>query len=170
MKTRTWLSLAAFVVLAFSLMMGGCAKKQTAAEPAPAPAPAPMAAPAPDMSKEKELAAAKAAIAGEKVFFDFDKFDIKPEGRTALNKKAELLKKFPEIKVLVEGNCDERGTAEYNMALGQRRAKAAYDYLVILGVKASQLETVSFGKERPAEMGKNEAAWSKNRRDEFKVK
>ena len=169
MKTRTWLSLAATAVLAFALMMGGCAKKQTAAEPAPAPAPAPAAAPAPD-NKDKELAAAKAAIAGEKVYFNFDKFDIQPEGRTALNKKAELLKKFPEIKVLVEGHCDARGTSEYNMALGQRRAKAAYDYLVIVGVKAGQLETVSFGKERPAEAGKTEAAYAKNRRDEFKVK
>jgi peptidoglycan-associated lipoprotein len=102
------------------------------------------------------------------VYFAFDRYDLDGEAKSVLKIKAELLKQFPEIQVKIEGHCDNRGTEEYNLALGERRAKAAYDYLVMQGVKADQLSTVSYGELYPAVEGGNEEAWSKNRRDEFR--
>jgi OOP family OmpA-OmpF porin len=106
----------------------------------------------------------------EAIYFDFDKYVIMPEGREALKRNAEWLQKNPGAKVVVEGNCDERGTNEYNMALGQRRADAAAKYLVDLGVAKDRVGTVSFGEEKPICTESNEACWSKNRRDDFRVK
>ncbi len=90
-----------------------------------------------------------------------------PESTEALNELAALLKANIAIKVKIEGNCDERGTTEYNLALGDRRAKAALDYLSAQGIDAARLTTISYGKEKPADPGNNEEAWAKNRRDEF---
>ena len=101
---------------------------------------------------------------GDRVFFDFDKSDIKPEGRTILQRQADWLKKFPNVTVTVEGHCDERGTREYNLALGERRASAVKKMLVALGVAANRVSTISYGKERPAVVGSTEAAWAQNRR------
>ena len=101
---------------------------------------------------------------GDRVFFDFDKSDIKPEGRQVLQKQADWLKKYPNVTVTVEGHCDERGTREYNLALGERRATAVKKMLVALGVPANRVSTISYGKERPAVVGSNEAAWAQNRR------
>jgi OOP family OmpA-OmpF porin len=106
----------------------------------------------------------------EAIYFDFDKYVIMPEGREALKRNAEWLQKNAGAKVVVEGNCDERGTNEYNMALGQRRADAAAKYLVDLGVAKDRVGTVSFGEEKPICTESNEACWSKNRRDDFRVK
>ena len=90
--------------------------------------------------------------------------------RESLNKDADyLLKKAPSLKVQIEGHCDERGSDEYNMALGEKRAKAAFSYLVTLGVPAARLSIISYGKEKPADPGHDEAAWAKNRRAEFAV-
>jgi peptidoglycan-associated lipoprotein len=102
------------------------------------------------------------------IHFDFDRYDLKPEARQILTRKAEILKQYPEIKMVIEGHTDERGTAEYNLALGERRARAAADYLVNLGVPTAKLSIVSYGKERPIATGQGESAWSQNRRDEFK--
>ena len=101
---------------------------------------------------------------GDRVFFDFDKSDIKPEGRQILQRQADWLKKYPNVTVTVEGHCDDRGTREYNLALGERRASAAKKMLVALGVPAARISTISYGKERPAVVGDNEAAWAQNRR------
>jgi peptidoglycan-associated lipoprotein len=101
---------------------------------------------------------------GDRVFFDFDKSDIKPEGRQILQRQADWLKKYPNVTVTVEGHCDDRGTREYNLALGERRATAAKKMLVALGVPAARISTISYGKERPAVVGDNEAAWAQNRR------
>ncbi len=101
---------------------------------------------------------------GDRVFFDFDKFNLKPDARKTLEKQAAWLKANPSVRVTVEGHCDERGTREYNLALGERRANAAKDYLVSLGINPSRLKTISYGKERPVAMGSNEAAWAQNRR------
>jgi len=101
---------------------------------------------------------------GDRVFFDFDKSDIKAEGRQILQRQAEWLKRYPNVTVTVEGHCDERGTREYNLALGERRAAAAKKMLVALGVPAARVSTISYGKERPAVVGSNEAAWAQNRR------
>ncbi|MBI1777226.1 MAG: peptidoglycan-associated lipoprotein Pal [Proteobacteria bacterium] len=101
---------------------------------------------------------------GDRVFFDFNKSDLKPEARRTLERQAAWLKQYGNVRVAVEGHCDERGTREYNLALGERRANAAKDYLVSLGIPAARLSTISYGKERPAVLGSNEAAWSQNRR------
>ena len=120
-----------------------------------------------DMSPE--MRAAIQQITDGRVLFAFDKFDIKPEYKEMLKAKADLMKQFPSVRVRIEGNCDERGTQEYNLALGERRARAAYEYMIRLGVPAEQLDIISYGKERPAVEGTGEAVWAKNRRDDFTV-
>ena len=104
------------------------------------------------------------------VYFDYDKFDLKPGARETLKKNADWLSKNPGKKVVIEGNCDERGTNEYNMALGQRRADAAAKYLKSLGVSAERISTISYGEDKPLCKESNEACWSKNRRGDFIIK
>jgi peptidoglycan-associated lipoprotein len=101
---------------------------------------------------------------GDRVFFDFDKFSLKPEARATLEKQSAWLKKYPSVTVVIEGHCDERGTREYNLALGERRANSAKDYLVTLGINPSRIKTISYGEERPVALGSNEKSWSQNRR------
>ena len=101
------------------------------------------------------------------VYFAYDRYDLDTVARNDLRQKADIMKQFPGISMQIEGHCDERGTEEYNLALGERRARAVYDYLLMLGVPASQLSTHSYGKMYPAVQGSSEAAWSKNRRAEF---
>jgi len=100
---------------------------------------------------------------GDRVFFGYDRFDLSAEARSVLERQAAWLRQYPNVRVLVAGNCDERGTREYNLALGARRAAAARDYLVSLGIAANRIETVSYGKERPLDARANEEAWSVNR-------
>lgn len=124
-----------------------------------------------DMEKGNELQpipnAAELTAALEKIYFDFDSANLSKEARATLAKNAELLKHEKTLKVQIEGNCDERGSGEYNLALGEKRAKAAEKYLVTMGVAAGRISTISYGKEKPADTGHDEAAWAKNRRDEF---
>jgi peptidoglycan-associated lipoprotein len=104
------------------------------------------------------------------VYFDFDRSDLRPDAREGLQANASYLKGNSGVQITIEGNCDERGSNEYNLALGKRRAEAAYKYLVDLGVESSRMTTVSYGEEKPAVEGHNELAWAKNRRDDFKVR
>lgn len=104
------------------------------------------------------------AEVGDRVFYDFDKSDLKPEARRTIERWAAFLRKYPNLTTTIEGHCDERGTREYNLALGERRANAAKNFLVSLGIDARRVATISYGKERPAVVGSNEAAWSQNRR------
>jgi len=138
-------------------------------------------APAPPSPAQTPAVLAKAAEAGvavteekpsrfEDVLFDFDKSDLKEEGKRICRTVADFLRGNPKARVLIEGHCDERGTAEYNLALGERRATAVRNYIVSLGVPKAVFSTVSFGKERPLEPGHNEAAWAKNRRAHFVLK
>ena len=101
---------------------------------------------------------------GDRVFFGFDKYDLSDEAQATLQRQAAWLNANPAVTLLIEGNCDERGTREYNLALGDRRATAVKNYLVTLGVSAGRLSTISYGKERPVALGHNEAAWAQNRR------
>ena len=106
----------------------------------------------------------------ENIYFDFDKSDLKPEARVILDKKAAWLSNNPRYSIRIDGHCDERGTNEYNLALGERRAFAAKKYLIAKGISDRRIETLSYGEERPADQGHGEQSWAKNRRDEFKLK
>jgi peptidoglycan-associated lipoprotein len=98
------------------------------------------------------------------IHFDFDKYDIRREDEEILRENAALLKKYPKVKIQVEGHCDERGTVEYNLALGERRANHTKKYLISLGIASNRVSTISYGKERPLDKGHNEEAWANNRR------
>lgn len=179
-KLMTVLLVIAFVGVSMTMM--SCAKKQVGVaapakvEPKPAPAPAPVPPPAPapapavtDVDKAQKLRSEIQAFESTHIYFDFDKSDIKPEAKGVLEKKAAWLRQNPEYKVRIEGHCDERGTAEYNLALGDRRAKSSMKYLNALGIAADRMSTISYGEERPVCKEKNEACWSLNRRGEFKL-
>ena len=180
-----------FLVLSCVMFMaGGCAKNEMVkkdegiAPAASAPANAPLTT---EDVKEKPVIQAqvaestvgevqknagqiedfKAALA--KIYFDFDSYKLSESSRSELVKNADLIKKDSVEKVRIEGNCDERGSDEYNLALGEKRAKAAMQYLVTLGIPTDRLSVISYGKEKPADPGHDEAAWAKNRRDEFVV-
>jgi peptidoglycan-associated lipoprotein len=103
------------------------------------------------------------------IYFDYDKFFIREDAKPVLERNAAWLKKFKTAKFLIEGHCDERGTEDYNLALGEKRAKSAYDYLLSLGIPAERMKTISYGKSQPVDMGHDEAAWQKNRRGQFLV-
>jgi len=103
------------------------------------------------------------ADVGNRVFFGFNKYDISASAAIVLDRQAQWLQENPSVTITIEGNCDERGTREYNLALGDRRANAAKDFLVALGVDANRLQTVSFGKEKPIALGSTEGAWALNR-------
>jgi len=103
------------------------------------------------------------------VYFDFNRYNLSPETQKKLEKTADWLIKSPAVRILIEGHCDERGTQEYNLALGQRRAASVQKYLHSLGVNSTRIETVSYGEERPADPRHNEEAWAKNRRAHFTI-
>ncbi len=136
---------------------GAAMAATTAAPTVSPPPPAPMG-PAPGSKADFE------ANVGDRVFYDFDKYNLKADARGILEKQAAWLNKWPAVTITVEGHCDERGTREYNLALGERRANSVKDYLVALGVNPSRIRTISYGKERPVALGSNDAAWAQNRR------
>ncbi|MDR2946650.1 MAG: peptidoglycan-associated lipoprotein Pal [Candidatus Adiutrix sp.] len=111
----------------------------------------------------------KSAFNNEHVYFDFDRYDIRPDGAANIQAKAAFMSSNAGVRSEIQGHCDERGTEVYNMALGDRRARAAYNYITSLGIDGSRLTTVSYGKERPIDSGHNEAAWARNRRAQFVV-
>jgi peptidoglycan-associated lipoprotein len=145
--------------------------------PAPAPAPAPVAqvpapAPMPAATDDAQALAARlrqqiADLDGKSVFFDFDSFVVKSEYDATLHAQADFLKANPNSKLTVQGNTDERGGSEYNLALGQKRAEAVRKQLGVLGVPADRVEATSFGKEKPRASCHDESCWSQNRRDDF---
>ena len=101
------------------------------------------------------------------IYFQYDAFDLTSEAQETLRQDAKVIEQYPDVKIQVQGHCDERGSEEYNLALGDRRARSARDYLVNLGISPDRLETISFGEERPVDPGHDDAAWAKNRRGEF---
>jgi len=123
-----------------------------------------------EQEREMKLRGEIQAFESERIYFDFDKAELKPEAQANLKKKAEWLRANTKFSIQIEGNCDERGTNEYNLALGERRASVAKNFLISMGISADRISTISYGEERPADPGQNEKAWAKNRRDEFKVK
>ena len=105
-----------------------------------------------------------ANVSSDRVFFDYDQYNVDAEDQATLQSQAQWLQRNPAVRVTLEGHADERGTRDYNLALGERRANAAKNYLASLGIDPSRIQVISYGKERPAELGSNEAAWAKNRR------
>lgn len=168
MQKKVWMVVALLLVMPGLLFTVSCQKRVQAQAPAPAPvapAPAPMPPPAPPAPAKLEVP----AFMTERIFFDFDKSALKMDSQALLKKKADWLKANPAAKMLIEGNTDERGTAEYNLALGERRAEAAKKFLVDMGIDAKRISTISFGEERPIDPRRNEEAWAKNRNDGFVV-
>ncbi len=162
------------IVLALVLVLPSCAKKETVpVEEVPEPVEeiTPPPPPLEEMEEEEpvEIEEEEPLVLGD-VFFDFDKYDIKAEYKKILTANAELILDSPNAKILIEGHCDERGTNEYNLALGEKRAKAVKDFYVAYGVPTGRLEMVSFGEERPFTFGHDEAAWAKNRRAHMVIK
>jgi peptidoglycan-associated lipoprotein len=122
--------------------------------------------------EEERLNAEKMArnmFVNEDVYFEFDRYNLLPAAQAVLKKKAAWLRNNPDVSVSIEGHCDERGTNEYNIALGDRRAESAKAFLIDLGISGSRLQTVSYGEERPLDPGHNEEAWVKNRRAHFVI-
>jgi peptidoglycan-associated lipoprotein len=164
------------ILLVFLMVLGvSCAKRveETKAQPTVAPAPPapapevkPAPAPAPEVNKAAE---AKRAIEADNIYFDFDKYNLKPEAIKVLDRKVALMRENSMMKVRIEGNCDERGSNEYNLALGDRRANAAKSYMVKAGVAENRLSTISYGEERPVCREHTETCWAKNRNDHFEV-
>ncbi|KPK66118.1 MAG: hypothetical protein AMS21_03065 [Gemmatimonas sp. SG8_38_2] len=109
------------------------------------------------------------SIINERVFFDFDRSDIRSDMESVLQRKVSVLREYPGITLRIEGNCDERGSNEYNLALGQRRAEAVRRYLLSYGLEAGRFTTISYGEERPLVRASNEDAWAQNRRDDFAI-
>jgi peptidoglycan-associated lipoprotein len=164
------------LVSALLMLTSACQQKKVAPAPVAEEKPA-VQQPVDNSAAEAEAAAraererlereAKAAMESEKIYFDYDKADLSSDAQSILTKKADWLKANGSYKLKIEGNCDERGSTEYNMALGARRAEAAAKYISNAGVAADKLTTVSYGEEKPVAAGHDEAAWSQNRRDEF---
>ena len=147
---------------------GGAAQAQPQPQATTPPATAAPATPAPAARPQPKEFVAVADL--RPIYFDFDKYDIRPADAKVLDANAQWLKSNDSQLVLIEGHCDERGTNEYNLALGERRAKSTMNYLVSQGVQASRITIISYGEERPTCTQKNEECWSKNRRAQFLVK
>ena len=163
------LAVAFTVILALS----GCRKAQPEApapqpqqQPEPTPPPPPPSEPAEDPAA---VAARNRAVLMEMIHFDFDRSDIRPDARAILEAKVPILRADPTIRLRIDGHADERGSVEYNLALGLRRANAAKQFLVGFGLDESRFETQSFGESRPLDPRSNEEAWAKNRRAEFHI-
>lgn len=170
------------LILAATVWVAACGGSQ---EPPPPPA-APPARPAQtttarptnqddaarrarEADERARLEAQRRATLAQVVYFDYDKAEIRTDSKAVLDQKARVLRDAPAVRLRIEGHADERGSTEYNLALGNRRAEAVRAYLTGVGVSSSRLETLSYGEARPAQQGSNEAAWSRNRRAEFAV-
>lgn len=157
------------LLLTSSLALAGCATKPKELPPQPTGAtstttttPPPVSQPTgPTPGSQADFIA---SVLGDTILFDTDRYNIDAEDQGILQSQAQWLARYPNKRVTIEGHCDERGTRDYNLALGERRANAAKNYLVSLGIDASRITTISYGKERPIALGSDEASWAKNRR------
>lgn len=185
MEKKYYYKIIVFLAAAVFVLVTGCATKETVIESssqlqnemkqeavAPAKQKEVKTSPAatalkPVTEGEQKVAATQTLNKLGNIYFDYNEDVLRPEDRTILNAHANWLVKNPEYQVKIEGNCDERGTEEYNLALGQRRADNAKKYLTDMGVDGKRISTISYGKERPLDTAHNEAAWAKNRNDHF---
>ena len=171
MNIRLGLAIAAAVALAGCATQGednaAKANAQNASSSTAAPAPAPAPAPQSSFALGSQSGGLKTAPMTRSIYYEYDKAEITAEGKKVIEANAEYLRSHPGVKVVVEGNADERGSAEYNVALGQRRADSVSKIMSILGIPSDRVETVSFGKEKPKVKGHDESAWSQNRRSDI---
>jgi len=157
------------LVTGAAISIAACAHKEPPPPAAPTPvAQAPYSPPGPPMESQPSGPIPGSIQdfvinAGDRVYFDYDKYTIRGDAAPVLDAQAAWLRRYPAVRVRIEGNCDERGTREYNFALGGRRANSVKEYLVAHGVDPGRIETVSYGKERPIDPGENDEAWAKNR-------
>jgi peptidoglycan-associated lipoprotein len=167
-------SRAALAAAATLFLVAGCASQSTTPDPAPQPQAAaqPAAQPSatPPASAPAQARDPRDGYAKRSVYYEFDGYDVKTEYRPMVEAHAQFLKQNPSARITIEGNCDERGSREYNVALGQRRAESVMKMMKLLGVRDGQIESVSFGKEKPRVAGNSEAAWAENRRSDFAYK
>lgn len=186
MRKNYWIALALMLSVFAMLLTVSCAKEAVQVQPTVTEAP-PQPEPEPQedlaakqraeqerleaerLQAEQAAAAALADFENQHIYFAFDSATLDPTAQEVLANKAEYMRANPGIDVTIEGHCDERGTDAYNLALGERRANAAKEYLVNLGINGGRLSTISYGEERPLDYGHNEEAWAKNRRDQFVV-
>lgn len=180
MKKFAVLFLTVILVLSFA---SSCKKKVKEVPPPPPP----QAQEQPRVEKVEEPAIKEPVLTEEEIFlrktleeinqekplamihFDYDKYNIRPDAVPVLEANASWLKKHPTVKILIEGHCDERGTEEYNLSLGEKRAKSTMDYLISLGISADRIRIISYGKSQPLDPGHDETAWAKNRRAQFLI-
>lgn len=177
MTKKAFLRILPFVAVLMmaALLLPGCAKKARPVmeEPEPTIEIEPAPEPPPDTTgqalREYQQRMQADLKLVQAIYFDFDRSNLRKDAQDALSANAKLFQKYTQWNITIEGHCDERGTNEYNLALGERRALSAYRYLVSLGIGEDRLSTVSFGEERPVDPGHNEAAWSLNRRDNLTI-
>ncbi len=165
MRKKKWIIMALFVVIPGLMFTVSCQKKVVDATPEP------VVEEQPEVETKEEVVVYKAPdmVMQEDIYYEFDKSTLTPTAQDNLLRKAEWLRENPDATATIEGHCDERGTNEYNLALGDRRAESAKAFLTDLGIDASRLTTVSYGEERPVDPRSDEEAWSKNRRAHFVV-
>lgn len=183
---RKWMATVWISVLGMSILLAGCPKKEPmmAPEAAPAPTPPPPPEEVPEPPAPPPVAETPSPLDGSlmevnthvwetgllgDVFFDFDKYDLKPEARERLAKNAAFMKANPQFTYTLEGHCDERGTNEYNIALGDKRANTANDYVASVGGNAANMQTISYGEEKPTCSDSTESCWWRNRRTHFMI-
>lgn len=169
MQKKKWIFLALLLVIPGLMFTVSCQKKVVDATPKPVVEE--KQEPKEEVVVKEEVAVYKVPdmVMQEDIYFEFDKSTLTPAAQDNLLQKAEWLRENPDATVTIEGNCDERGTSEYNLALGDRRAEAAKAFLVDLGIDPMRMTTISYGEERPVDPRHNEEAWAKNRRDHFVV-
>ena len=165
MRKKRWIIMAMFVVIPGLMFTVSCQKKVVDATPEP------VVEEQPEVETKEEVVVYKAPdmVMQEDIYYEFDKSTLTPTAQENLLRKAEWLRENPNAAVTIEGHCDERGTNEYNLALGDRRAESAKAFLTDLGIDPSRLTTISYGEERPVDPRSNEEAWAKNRRAHFAV-
>lgn len=174
MYMKSWgIAYGLIIVFVLTLSFTGCAPKKAAdqssevTQPQAATGTAPTETPGQAPGESPASAGAPQAGFDKKIYFDFDQYELKPESTEALSDLVTYLKANPGLNVQISGNCDERGTNDYNIALGDKRAKAAQEYCITQGVDPQKISTISYGEEKPADPGHGEEAWAKNRRDDF---
>jgi peptidoglycan-associated lipoprotein len=171
-KCKLAIILTLGLALSFAFITTGCGKKKTSQTPTPTtrtperkPAPQPQVQQAPRQTEEGLKAPSNLKLSN--IFFDYDKSNIKSDQRSSIADNAAILSKYRTLRIRIEGHCDERGSDEYNLALGQRRCDATRQYLIEYGISSSRISTLSYGESRPVSLGHNETSWAQNRRCEF---